>query len=123
MSLNATISRITESDRFPKSLSEWVVPAAATVTVLLGVNLVLKNSRKSNKPPVVTSWIPWLGSDWAIEADPDAFFAKAEYVEADFSKTGEVEAKLPFTVVANILEGSTLSRPLAGLSIMLHRLL
>ncbi|KAG8908817.1 Cytochrome P450 7B1 [Tulasnella sp. 403] len=78
MSLNATISRILESERFPKSASDWVVPATAAAVLVLGASLIFKGGNNERRPPKVWSWIPWVGSDWAIEKDPDAFFEAAE---------------------------------------------
>lgn len=80
--LNATISRVTEAttDKLPKNVSEWAVPAAAaTAALVVGLNLVWAHNREKDKsPPMVSSWIPWIGSQWAIDKDPDAFMRAAQ---------------------------------------------
>ncbi|KAG9008425.1 hypothetical protein FRB90_008889 [Tulasnella sp. 427] len=79
--LNATISKVSgaAADRLPKNLSEWAVPAAATAALIVGLNLVwASNKEKEKSPPVVLSWIPWIGSQWAIDWDPDAFMKSAQ---------------------------------------------
>ncbi len=78
-SLNATISRLLENRRLPESAQEWIVPvAAASAAVAVGLGIALRSSnRDEHRPPVVPSWIPWLGSEWAVERDSDAFFKAA----------------------------------------------
>lgn len=81
--LNATISRVSEAtaERLPKNVSEWAVPAAAaTAALIVGLNLVWAN-KDDKSPPVVSSWIPWLGSQWALDKDPDAFIRAAQLSE------------------------------------------
>ncbi|KAG8915024.1 hypothetical protein FRC00_008600 [Tulasnella sp. 408] len=78
--LNATISRVSQAtaERLPKNVSEWAVPAAAaTAALIVGLNLVWANKDK-NSPPMVSSWIPWIGSQWALDTDPDAFMRAAQ---------------------------------------------
>ncbi|KIO19395.1 hypothetical protein M407DRAFT_30969 [Tulasnella calospora MUT 4182] len=79
--LNATISRVSEAatKRLPKNVSEWAVPAAAaTAALIVGLNLVWANKDKGKSPPMVSGWIPWIGSQWAIDKDPDAFMRAAQ---------------------------------------------
>ncbi|KAG8934599.1 hypothetical protein FRC01_001700, partial [Tulasnella sp. 417] len=79
-SFSATITRITESERWPKTSSEWALPVAATLATAVAVSLILRPSEgySGDRPPIVSSWIPWVGSSWEIEKDPDAFFRQAE---------------------------------------------
>ncbi|KAG8957952.1 Cytochrome P450 7B1, partial [Tulasnella sp. 408] len=79
-SVSATIARITESERWPKTTSEWALPVAATVATGVALNYILRPSEgySGDRPPIVPSWIPWVGSSWEIERDPDAFFRQAE---------------------------------------------
>ncbi len=77
-SFSATIANITSSEHFPKTASDWVVPAAAVVALAASASLVLKGNKHEKKPPTVPSLIPWVGSEWAIERDPDAFFDAAK---------------------------------------------
>ncbi|KAG9041519.1 hypothetical protein FS837_012146 [Tulasnella sp. UAMH 9824] len=78
--LNATISRVSKAtaEILPKNASEWAVSAAAaTAALIVGLNLVWANKDK-NSPPMVSSWIPWIGSQWALDNDPDAFMRAAQ---------------------------------------------
>ncbi|KIO18738.1 hypothetical protein M407DRAFT_246398 [Tulasnella calospora MUT 4182] len=79
-SFSATIARITESERWPKTPSEWALPVAAAVATGVALNYIIRPSEgyPGDRPPVVSSWIPWVGSSWEIEKDPDAFFRQAE---------------------------------------------
>ncbi|KAG8913252.1 hypothetical protein FRC01_004648 [Tulasnella sp. 417] len=82
--LNATISRVSEAttQRIPKNVSEWAVPAAAaTAALIVGLNLVWANKDKDKSSPMASSWIPWIGSEWAIDKDPDAFMRGAQLGE------------------------------------------
>ncbi|KAG8970372.1 Cholesterol 7-alpha-monooxygenase [Tulasnella sp. 425] len=79
-SFSATISKITESERWPKTPSEWALPVAAATATAIAVSIIISPSGpySGDRPPVVSSWIPWVGSAWQIENDPDAFFRQAE---------------------------------------------
>ncbi|KAG9041520.1 hypothetical protein FS837_012147 [Tulasnella sp. UAMH 9824] len=92
--LNATLSRVSEAtaERLPKNVSEWAVPAAAaTAALIVGLNLVWAN-KDDKSPPVVSSWIPWIGSQWALDKDPDAFVRAAQLSEI---QNDVVEQKFP----------------------------
>ncbi|KAG8932687.1 Cytochrome P450 7B1 [Tulasnella sp. 417] len=80
-SLNATILRLLDDHQLPRAWADWVVPAAAASTALVvGLGIVWHNSGNDNdrRPPIVPSWIPWWGSESALERDPDAFFKAAQ---------------------------------------------
>ncbi|KAG9049912.1 Cytochrome P450 7B1 [Tulasnella sp. UAMH 9824] len=74
------LSGITESERWPKTTSEWALPVAATVATGVALGYIFRPSEgySGDRPPTVPSWIPWVGSSWEIESDPDAFFRQAE---------------------------------------------
>ncbi|KAG8908818.1 hypothetical protein FRB99_003056 [Tulasnella sp. 403] len=77
--IDATIARYLGPERIPKTLSEWALPVAATAAFVVGVNIVLTNTLWSDDgPPTVSSYIPWVGSAWAIDRDPDLFFKQAQ---------------------------------------------
>ncbi|KAG8856465.1 Cytochrome P450 7B1 [Tulasnella sp. 330] len=79
MSINATVDWITSSDRLPKSAAEWVVPAATAAALLAGITVVIKGTKKADKgPPMVSSWIPWLGNTWQLDSDGYAFLRAAQ---------------------------------------------
>ncbi|KAG8930945.1 Cytochrome P450 7B1 [Tulasnella sp. 417] len=80
-SLNATILRLLDDHQLPRAWADWVVPAAAASTALVvGLGIVWHNPGNDNdrRPPIVPSWIPWWGSESALERDPDAFFKAAQ---------------------------------------------
>ncbi|KAG8932513.1 Cytochrome P450 7B1 [Tulasnella sp. 418] len=78
MSSNATISWLTE----PKKIAGYDIPpaalAVAAAALLFGTLQLTKSSKNSNAPPVVSTWVPYLGSADAIDRDPDAFLAAAK---------------------------------------------
>ncbi|KIO18743.1 hypothetical protein M407DRAFT_31606 [Tulasnella calospora MUT 4182] len=79
--LNATILRLLDEHQLPRAWADWAVPAAAASTALVvGLGIVWHKSGNDNerRPPIVPSWIPWWGSEWALERDPDAFFKAAQ---------------------------------------------
>ncbi|KAG9015061.1 Cytochrome P450 7B1, partial [Tulasnella sp. 427] len=82
-SFSATISKITESERWPKTPSEWALPVVAAAATAVALSIIVNPPSPEVKgytrdPPMVPSWIPWIGSFWEIESDPDAFFRQAE---------------------------------------------
>ena len=65
------------------------VGGAGTLSILLasGALLYLWRSSRSNhpslvgeKPPLVSYWVPWVGSALRVQKDPDALIRKAQYV-------------------------------------------
>ncbi|KAG8950507.1 Cytochrome P450 7B1 [Tulasnella sp. 419] len=52
--------------------------AVAVVALVLGTIQLSHSSREPNAPPVVSSWIPYLGSADALDRDPDAFIEAAK---------------------------------------------
>ncbi len=78
MSFNATIAKLTDPDNMPKTLSEWALPAATIAALGLSIKLLIDFTKDGKRAPVMSTWVPWYGSEWAIERDPDAFFDKAQ---------------------------------------------
>ncbi|KAG8984750.1 hypothetical protein FRB90_005130, partial [Tulasnella sp. 427] len=54
-----------------------LVGLVAGATILLHRTGTEEGNLKSRRPPMVSSWIPWWGSQWAVERDPDGFFEDA----------------------------------------------
>ncbi|KAG8780011.1 Cholesterol 7-alpha-monooxygenase [Ceratobasidium sp. 428] len=80
-SFSSTISRI------ERWLSALGVPhsklsSASGLSILLASGALLylwriKRSRTDGRPPIVSYWVPWLGSALQIQRDPDSLFKKA----------------------------------------------
>lgn len=69
------------------------VGTAGTLSILLasGALLYLWRSNRprhsslvGEKPPLVSYWVPWIGSALRIQKDPDALIRKAQYVSEVF---------------------------------------
>lgn len=82
MTFNATIYRTFDYEK----VSDWLVSGAVVaVAVATGVWFRRNSAPKDLSPPIVRSWIPWLGSSWDIERNPDTFFEVAECVASAYS--------------------------------------
>ena len=56
----------------------------AIVLSLVIVRVACKRNQTTNRPPVVSYTIPWVGSALDLGKDPDAFLKRAMYVEQLF---------------------------------------
>lgn len=61
-------------------LDDWLIAAATLVAAAVAVKILMGRPSDKRRPPVVGSWLPWIGSDWAIDKDPDMFFKLAQCV-------------------------------------------
>jgi len=71
----------------PKDVERWVTPAISVAALALGAGYVYSSygTRRSKngpqEPPVVSAYIPWFGSFWAMNRDPDGFMDSAALVQ------------------------------------------
>ena len=66
-------------------LLEWMLSQALAKPALLALIAVVafsfvKTAPGTRRPPLVSYWIPWLGSAITLGKDPDRFFKRATYV-------------------------------------------
>ncbi|KAG8873935.1 hypothetical protein FRB97_006341 [Tulasnella sp. 331] len=79
MPVSDTIDWITSSECLPKSAAGWAVPAATMAALLAGITVVIKSIKGADKsPPMISSWVPWLGNTWQLDRDGYAFLKAAQ---------------------------------------------
>lgn len=83
-------------------LELWKGPRVivAIVLSLIIVRVACKRNQTTNRPPVVSYTIPWVGSALDLGKDPDAFLKRAMYVEQLFTRLEAGDKLLTFSTTS-----------------------